>query len=120
MKKELQSKDLRIGNYVKLAGYEYEYHIVLGCDIAELDDPAIDLKALPIKLTEEWLLKFGWKKDSIISEDDAYSFKGEIVFIGETGVRYFGLTTILKYVHELQNLYFAITGEELELKNKTP
>jgi len=26
----------------------------------------------------------------------------------------------VKYVHELQNLYFALTGEELELKNVTP
>ena len=71
----------------------------------------------PIPLTEEWLFKFGF--------DNKYN-KGKftIIPIGklnyEQGRTYFNSWTILnhqpKYVHQLQNLYFALTSEELTLK----
>lgn len=79
-----------------------------------------------ILLTEEWLLKFGFKKNNYgyvlddpkeIKKDyyirlflkekkDAFYLK-----IGYTGefVGYYN------YVHQLQNLYFALTGEELSV-----
>lgn len=63
----------------------------------------------PIPLTEEWLLKFGFEKGSLIY----FNLNGEIVFKGDNAFRYFGLTVQLKYVHQLQNLYFALTGQEL-------
>jgi len=72
----------------------------------------------PILLTEEWLLKFGG--ESIIVEDYPiyfiYPFNIEyyenecIVLIG-------GFSEIkVKYVHQLQNLYFALTEKELVIK----
>lgn len=70
----------------------------------------------PIPLTEEWLLKFGF--------DNKYNkYKFTIIPKGilnyENGRTYFNSWTILEkqpdYVHELQNLYFALTGEELTL-----
>jgi len=68
----------------------------------------------PIPLTEEWLLKFGFeKKDSIFSKTLLFGIlqKNGIFFceIMEGGVN-------VKCVHQLQNLYFALTGEELEIK----
>jgi hypothetical protein len=64
-----------------------------------------------ILLTEEWLLMFGFdktslhyfKKDGIIiqAEDDYFE-----CFLGSVVVK-------LQYVHQLQNLYFALTGKEL-------
>jgi hypothetical protein len=74
----------------------------------------------PITLTEEWLLKFGLeylspfgykiKRGSFIKHDletNGYYFRWN----GQT-------ISLMYYVHELQNLYFALTGEELTIKNQ--
>jgi len=81
----------------------------------------------PIQLTEEWLLKCGFEKKTYAHLTLYYfSLKvlshGEISFhpkengfnidLGTTTGYQFG-TTNIKYVHQLQNLYFALTGEEL-------
>ena len=98
-------------------------------DIAlQLDDEIVDINVddvSPISLTEEWLLKFGFEicgygevhsmcftgyrvKNSIW---DVYAVSnGEFVLhknTKETSI------TNIKYVHQLQNLYFSLTGEEL-------
>ena len=76
----------------------------------------------PIPLTEEWLGKFGFKK--IEGSNNYYHPKtGSICFtkvcephnyyLVKTGFGS-GLTSV-KYIHQLQNLYFALTGEELEV-----
>jgi len=87
-------------------------------------------------LTEEWLIRFRFHKDNYgikcKTKDDTYTSKSKAelwtkrckqkgvwvydISIGEG----FGETTpvcFIKYVHELQNLYFAITGKELILEN---
>lgn len=77
-----------------------------------------------IPLTEEWLEKLGFTTDgrhhtvcydlgllSIEVPNKLYS----------SGRAYFNSWCILnempKHVHQLQNLYFALTGEELTIKN---
>jgi len=68
-------------------------------------------KAIP--LTEEWLLKFGFIKSS----DNNYYKGGKFTIYNRFGN--FGLIggslswKEFKHVHQLQNLYFALTGEEL-------
>jgi hypothetical protein len=73
----------------------------------------------PIPLTEEWLLKFGFEKNSYWFKDDNMLRFGLIdnklhCSIGndENGFLY----NRINYVHQLQNLYFALTGQELEFK----
>jgi len=115
-------KGLRINNYYELKGS------VLGggiCQLKNLKD-FIHIGNLiesdlvkPIPLTEEWLLKFGFEKitefsfcfDKFICEyflqDIIVSFRlkynpADSLFIRD-----------IKYVHELQNIYFALTGSEL-------
>lgn len=76
-----------------------------------------DVECEPIPLNEKWLIGFGftvlgseWLKTgdfAIQLFDDGYHFTGL------EGVK-FGNPII--YVHQLQNLYFALMGEELELK----
>jgi len=80
----------------------------------------------PIPLTEEWLFKFGFKTRTTENISVQY-------FIGEnpiTGDWLFDIIWLkgdeypfyrngffkIKYVHQLQNLYFALTGEELTIK----
>lgn len=76
----------------------------------------------PIPLTEEWLLKFGFRHDldqeiwnhdniciSYLAERLERGFKLYANHEYEIGVPF-------KYVHQLQNLCFALTGEELTIK----
>jgi hypothetical protein len=65
----------------------------------------------PIPLTEEWLVKFGFKP---LVKD--WQIKGLIIHARKRGFVVNNRIPILKTVHQLQNLYFALTGEELTLK----
>lgn len=71
----------------------------------------------PIPLTEEWLLKFRfkfWDKTGMFNYHIHFRI-GFVIFDGEWWLCIDGnRLTIIKYVHQLQNLYFALTGEELK------
>jgi hypothetical protein len=65
----------------------------------------------PIPLTEEWLLKFGFKNNRLGLFDC-------IKVVEDIGFHISFIQRHLKevqYVHQLQNLYFALTGEELTI-----
>jgi hypothetical protein len=91
----------------------------------------------PIPLTEEWLLKFGFNKIVYDSEETGYSVEYNLevnkdIFISylddfscaifaseERRSKDFGVLPkweAIRYAHQLQNLYFALIGEELKLK----
>ena len=110
-----------------------------GGDFASINSNSLE----PIPLTEEWLLKFGFTSEGEGCEA-WLDLKNEIennkvqlrtwinfeCFQEYNGTAFFMLenyegddyTTIIprkfKYVHQLQNLYFALTREELTIKNK--
>ena len=77
----------------------------------------------PIPLTEEWLLKFGFEKLSNFEEqymEEDYVWQIDVErspsLLLSNGIFHednYGVK--LEYVHQLQNLYFALTGKELEL-----
>ena len=80
----------------------------------------------PIELTEEWLLKFGFKRVGnyvgigfnprmSIQFHDGNSAECDIT---QTGQMISFRHGHIKYVHQLQNLYFALTGEELTIDNE--
>jgi hypothetical protein len=73
----------------------------------------------PIPLTEEWLLKFGAKelnaKRGILKEFVLKTVRVEMSNSGN--FNYKNSKLVLDSVHQLQNLYFALTGEELTIKN---
>jgi len=77
----------------------------------------------PIELTEEWLLKCRFVESYRSDFRVKYEHKkcNEIGFdfscrsIIESGFRYFGKHIKIDYVHQLQNLYFALTNEELKI-----
>jgi hypothetical protein len=77
----------------------------------------------PIPLTEEWLLKFGlielyWSEDnSNLNKDIQVGYFNNDFINEEITLRYKKKVDFkIRYVHQLQNLYFALTGTELELK----
>lgn len=84
----------------------------------------------PIPLTEEWMLKFGFKlKSALVYEinmgTSMYRLKcilpkesacTPVVINDYPDGKNESVVRPIKYVHQLQNLYFAITGEELTIK----
>ena len=121
----MEATDLRIGNYlidrqnrlckveaIKPDDYEeYEY----GFEAPAISGPITGLPHKPIPLTEEWL-KERFHESSFVSnlyEVGTLSiyFQDKIAWIDINGN-----CIELKYVHQLQNLYFALTGKELEIK----
>ena len=123
----MTSSELRIGNYIKGIGIKPTWHIegIKGDLIYSLDEWRLLNSFEPIPLTEEWLLKFGFDfsvdtwylKGVAIWETECCDAKGneEIGFFYE--LRDVGMMDMnIKYVHQLQNLYFALTGEELKIK----
>jgi hypothetical protein len=117
----MEAKDLRIGNYID---YETEREIVTMQTTYEyirlIHNGNKNFK--PIPLTEEWLLKFGFEEYEF--EDEVFGYVlndfGYIneyqfrirIFIDFEGII---IPKAIKTVHELQNLYFALTNEELTL-----
>lgn len=72
----------------------------------------------PIPLTEEWLLKFGFSEKLGNWELPNFRFhiNKPMNFDGFLFCEGYSVTTDkIQFVHQLQNLYFALTGEELIL-----
>lgn len=71
----------------------------------------------PIKIVEEWLVQFGFESDTFISSREF--ILDEIKLVNHYGDGFlfirkgWSLGIFIKHVHQLQNLYFALTGEEL-------
>jgi len=79
----------------------------------------------PIPLTEKWLIDFGFER----SKKTAYStgkeveynvfYKYKLLFNEIQNQWYYDKVKVeLSCVHELQNLYFALTKEELKINKK--
>lgn len=95
--------------------------------IVEINPPdtfnvAID-EIEPIPLTEEWLVKFGFKLQPLKNNTKEWYFiaRGKFSMNNERGFWshspiYLEDVLQIQYVHQLQNLYFALTGEELTIK----
>lgn len=73
---------------------------------------------LPIPITEEWLLKFGFKEYSL-TPDCYFTDIFDSIYKTNEGFFYSNYEPSGKikidFVHQLQNLYFALTGKELIL-----
>ena len=131
----IKTNELRIGNFVSINnGFEMLVHSIFQNGTVYLDfiPPLInegdiweedykDLIAIP--LTEEWLLKAGFKEIKFLNEylvqEKGYKYLDMIirygVFDGHKFLFDFANEKCvnLKYVHQLQNLYFSLCGEEL-------
>jgi hypothetical protein len=71
----------------------------------------------PIPLTEEWLVKFGFKKDEYYNA----IVKQPIELHVQDNIYWCDIlwnSMEIKHVHQLQNLFFALTGEELIIDGK--
>ncbi len=116
----MDAKELRDGNYYlapcdSFGGLEViHFELDLSYKFSNL---LSDLE--PIPLTEEWLVKFGFEHVGYWYSKDWFmnglniSIKHQSATIGD---REENVIEYPKHVHSLQNLYFALTGEELTIQ----
>lgn len=128
----MKANELRIGNLIEYLVYpdhsqeeEWVENYVDIQDLQWLNEHPDDKHYRPMKLTEELLKRFGFeqfidfgRKSGLFDKKPlcgfSYSFNTNQVMIMKAGNNYW-IPAVL-YVHQLQNLYFTITGEELQLK----
>lgn len=118
----MEANELRIGNYIKTKqGVEqFTPFMMFGMYNTEvLSVERFDDRYKPIPLTEEWILDFGLKKEKDRSMGFNYTNNSKR-FKLVRGNKGYGVKNSnyykTKYVHQLQNLYFSLTGEELTIK----
>ena len=117
----MNAQELRIGNYIHgwfntNEGIEQKAFPISGKVIQEIEEWGVHDYS-PIPLTEDWLIRASGKKDQLAPYIDFGYFEltkadNDWYFVEKEGVR----LCAIKYVHQLQNLYFALTGKELEIK----
>lgn len=124
----MKASELRVGNYVTTGKKEWVISVVSDSNEVRVTDGKFTAIAQipineihPIPLTEEWLLKFGLNNPT---NEKPYHFKKSAVeflhsefqdelkcFCNDKPMFSFPC----KYVHQLQNIYYSITGEELKI-----
>lgn len=123
----MKVEELRINNYYQLEKGVLGggiCQIKNGKDLSQAYDLLNDGLLLPIPLTEEWLVKFGF-----VCHSDGYChFPTKGISFNDYKSNMINLCVgkhcqegeylpHTKHVHQLQNLYFALTGQELTIKN---
>lgn len=131
----MKASELRIGNLIQLnpsrnwvgttfndpikiesiseLGINYSNYPEMGVSWDSLEDS----KYVPIPITEDWLLKFGfigskyWKHHKLLFSIQKYSNGYYVVLTDDEDDSF-----KIDHIHQLQNLYFALTGEELQIK----
>lgn len=122
----MKEKDLRVGNIVqKISKDTYNFNGE-GTDKIICNKPTlVDLWILkeiseltqkeyfPIKLTVQWLYELGFKSDT--DETDEFILNGFRIYkIGENlEFANHDFPIKIEFVHQLQNLFFALTRTEL-------
>ena len=130
----MKANELRIGNYVCVTEkHPLKVKIINDSDgiMSTVSDNSIFITTAsllaykPIPLTEEWLLKFGFEEAGDKFYEKGLLFtncwflyfnitcKGKVTLSTDSEEYYL---TDVPNVHQLQNLYHALTGEELTIK----
>lgn len=114
----IDARELRIGNWVfnKATERKQIKEVYSDCSIYD-----------PIPLTEEWLIRAGFE----IAYSSNFRLKFDHPKFTECGFdyshvpdksmegfRYYGHYIKIKWVHQLQNLFFCLSGEELEFSEQ--
>jgi hypothetical protein len=104
-------KELRVGNLL----YNGFNELIEVKNISHYNTSGFLLETLkPIELTYQWLDKLGFEFKDAGDFGHYYSLED---FDLDENYQPIDFDCIeIKYVHQLQNLYFALTGQELEIK----
>lgn len=119
------NKPMAIGSLSFFTAELYEINKPYAQQLVPPKIKVFDLERIP--LTEEWLVKFGFveNKDNLYGKNwlsPTYGYGKKIRILPCVNKinylwQYSDYNSItIKYVHQLQNLYFELTGEELTIK----
>lgn len=128
----MKANDLRIGNYYMFADYDgIVYRQVKQIKynefglLSDYDGVNFDI-CRPIPITEEWLLKFGFDyqssdKNYVVkskqeNNNSIKKIEGDWCYNNDYSDAGCYFVRELRYIHELQNLYYALNEEELTIK----
>lgn len=125
----MKVNELRIGNYIRYreavvkvtgintenfheGGVYFDYHgrTRIGCSEDRID---------PVMVSEDWLLKVGFKKHVDDNKTPFWNkYPLQLCWHPVDGFEYFHRQFTcyfikMKYVHQVQNLYYCLTGKEL-------
>lgn len=109
----IQANELMIGNWLMSAKTNEPFQVTE----LSINDK---VTALPIPLTPEILVRLGFRfiKDNYFLDlgvfDYTYNFNSELKI--RKGICSDDITVDIKYLHQLQNLVFALSNEELTLQ----
>lgn len=109
----MDPKEIRIGNltnFGKVIEINTVSFYVRDQEGTEVKSSWADVQ--PVKLTEDWLLKLGYSKIS----NSSFMVSGHGIWICNGLFMCDKNGIVLKYVHQLQNLHFALTNNELIIK----
>ena len=109
----MKANELRIGNWVEYKGSKSTLQIEHS-EITEIYFGATNY--IPIPLTEEWLLNFGFKFEKEGYKKFRFRVVEPVNYVGYLFCEGSRILREIRYVHQLQNLYFSLTGEELKIK----
>lgn len=129
--KQMEAKELRIGNWISYYGKNYQVSNIHSDETIRFYEDETKKNTIgcyrlnpdgckKIPLTEEWLLKFGFEKELDGFYRKNKSLMIEFIFY-DSGVLCANQSICLnhiKYVNQLQNLYFALTETELEYNER--
>jgi len=108
----MKNTEIRIGNYV------YRNDILVTVDEQTFWDMKNNPEQYkPVPITEDWLEKLGfavhWRKKQGVLQ--TYFKNGNRFHVTNSGNIVYGFKSKMLFgVHELQNLYFALTNQELK------
>jgi hypothetical protein len=120
----MKASELRIGNWVSsIYGMEFQVYPMYFKQMPTDEKHNLILSNWkPIPLTEEWLLKFGFERMKFFGTNINYLLKEPICISTSDMVVEWNKPNFIikqiKYIHEIQNIYFALTGEELTFKSE--
>ena len=110
----IKPEELRIGNLVE----EPKGHTHKICNLSV--DSKRDRYGIP--LTDEWLVKFGFERFGFVMKLGRLELNAASRDIKQDQLRGFfyypkgAEAFLVEHVHQIQNLYYSLTGTELELK----
>jgi len=113
----LDSHEIRLGNTYKIEMGDgtYKSDLINLEDLRNLLDDDLDDFYQAMEISEEWLIKLGFIHAGNFCDCINYKLNGIDIWLYANNEIAFGKWD-LKYVHQLENLYFALTGEELTYK----
>lgn len=125
---KIKANELRIGNKVLFASEGTEFTVVditkggLGVE-DEIESTWIEIDQFEgIPLTEEWLVKFGFERKNYSDDtvNDYWIHKDMfpdhyVYYLPYKNLSIYVGSLTIEYVHQLQNLYFSLTGNELQI-----